>query len=105
MVSLTELTKTVYASNGNNPEPIEILFNLGAEHVSLQTDLWTVSAWKENEVQLKGTQIIDQIEKIQSELLNDIINGKNTTLACNVLDPVEAQCTPDSLILNGTADT
>ena len=79
MVSLTELTKTVYASNGNNPEPIEILFNLGAEHVSLQTDLWTVSAWKENEVQLKGTQIIDQIEKIQSELLNDIINGKNTT--------------------------
>ena len=27
MVNLTELTKTVYASNGNNPEPIEITFN------------------------------------------------------------------------------
>ena len=45
MINLTELTKTVYASNGNNPEPIEILFNPGAEHVSLQTDLWTMSAW------------------------------------------------------------
>ena len=76
---LNDVIRTVLASSGQNPDPINMDFKPGNEHVSLQTDLWTMSAWKENEIQFKGTQIIDQIEKVQSELLNDIINGKNTT--------------------------
>jgi len=79
LVSLEELNKTLYANSGKNPDPISIEFNPGAEHISLQTDLWTISAWRENEVQLNGTHIIDQIEKIESELFNDIHNGKSTT--------------------------
>lgn len=79
MVSLAELERTIYASSGGNPDPIDISFNPGKDHIALQTDFWTLSAWKENEVQLKGTKIIDQIEKIQQELSNDMFNGKNTT--------------------------
>ena len=62
--NLSELERTIYASSGNNPDPISIDFSPGSDHVALQTDLWTVSAWKEDEVQFKGTHIIDQIEKV-----------------------------------------
>ena len=78
MVRLADLEKTLYASSGNNPDPISIDFSPGSDHIALQTDLWTVSAWREDEVQFKGTHIIDQIEKVEAELANDLFNGKNT---------------------------
>jgi len=79
MLNLTDLSRTLFASSGKNPDPIEIEFAPGKDHIALQTDLWTLSAWKEDEIQFKGTHIIDQIEKVEAELANDIYNGKQTT--------------------------
>mgnify|MGYP000849528031 CR=1 FL=1 len=76
---IDKLYKTILASNGNNPDDISIEFSPGAEHVSLQTDLWTLSAFKENEIKFNPTHIIDEIEKYQLELYNDLDNNKSTT--------------------------
>lgn len=76
---IDKLYKTILASNGNNPDDISIEFSPGAEHVSLQTDLWTLSAFKENEIKFNPTYIIDEIEKYQLELYNDLDNNKSTT--------------------------
>ena len=76
---IDKLYKTILVSNGNNPDDISIEFSPGAEHVSLQTDLWTLSAFKENEIKFNPTHIIDEIEKYQLELYNDLDNNKSTT--------------------------
>jgi len=37
LVRLADLEKTLYASSGNNPDPISIDFSPGSDHVALQT--------------------------------------------------------------------
>ena len=74
-----QLSYTLSASNGINPNEVDIKFKPGAEHISYQSDMWTLSKWREDEVQLKGTRIIDDIEKLQAEIYNDIINNKHTS--------------------------
>lgn len=76
---LDQVYKTVLANNGNNPDKISVDFPAGSEHISLQTDLWTISAFKENEIKFNPTHIIDEIEKYENELLNDLVNYKYTT--------------------------
>ena len=71
--------RTVVASHGYNPEPISIDFPAGSEHLSIQSDLWTMSAFKSNEITFRPQYIIDEIEKYQNELLNDLYNNKVTT--------------------------
>ena len=74
-----KLMRTILASNGQTVEDINIDFSPGNEHISLQTDLWTLSAFKENEIKFSENHIIDEIEKYQQELYNDLDNKKSTT--------------------------
>ena len=73
-----KLYNAISLSRGNSIDPVSIDYAPGSEHISIKHDVWTVSGWKENDVQFKGNKIIDQVEKLQLELANDIINNKNT---------------------------
>jgi len=84
-----ELYKAISASKGISPEPVKVEYAPGVHHISHQHDMWTMSGWKENEVQLRGTHIIDDVEKLQLELANDIINGKNTTARPTYLETTD----------------
>lgn len=42
-------------------------------------DSWTISGWREDEVQFNHHKIIDEVEKLEKDLYNDLINEKNTT--------------------------
>lgn len=79
MVNIEQVGYTVLANSGFSPEKVSIEFNPGTEHVSLQTDLWTISAFKEKDISFRPQYIIDEIEKYQMELLGDLVNNKNTT--------------------------
>jgi hypothetical protein len=79
MVELDQVLKTVFANHGRNPDRLQVEFNPGSEHVSCKTDMWTVSAFKGNEITFRPQYIIDEIEKYQDELLNDLYNKKTTT--------------------------
>jgi len=48
-------------------------------HISQKSDLWTMTGWHSDEVSFNPRKIIDEIEKLERELLNDFMNGKNTT--------------------------
>ena len=74
-----KLHNAINLSQGNSISPISIDYAPGAEHISVKHDVWTLSGWKENEVQFNPNHIIDQVEKIQLELANDLINNKHTT--------------------------
>ena len=71
------LYSAIYASKGISD--VEVSYPNGPEHIWTQHNLWTLSGWKENEVQFNRNHIIDEVEKLQLELANDIINGKETT--------------------------
>jgi hypothetical protein len=43
-----------------------------------QSDMWTLSMWKEDEVSFRDHHIIDDLEKLQLDLGNDLVNNKNT---------------------------
>ena len=88
------LGETINAMNGINSNNLEIDYEGGNEHVWSTTNKWTLSLWREDEVQLKGTKIIDQIEKLEYELASDLINGKTTTVT-----PKQMVCT-DNIITN-----
>ena len=74
-----KLHNAISLSQGNTINPISVDYAPGAEHISVKHDVWTLSGWKENEVQFNPNHIIDQVEKIQLELANDLINNKHTT--------------------------
>ena len=74
-----KLHNAINLAQGNSISPISIDYAPGAEHISVKHDVWTLSGWKENEVQFNPNHIIDQVEKIQLELANDLINNKHTT--------------------------
>lgn len=76
---VNELQKSISSSKGIPYSPISISYDPGAEHISVKQDVWTLSAWKENEVQFNKNHIIDDMEKLQLEIANDILNNKNTT--------------------------
>jgi len=80
MVKLDQVLRTVVANSGNRTDQLSVEFTPGTEHVSLQTDLWTLSAFKEKDITFRPQYIIDEIEKYENELLNDLYNNKNTTV-------------------------
>lgn len=79
MSFINKLSDAISSSKGISPHPVNIQYKPGINHISHKHDLWTISAWKENEVQLSRNHIIDDVEKLQLELANDLINNKNTT--------------------------
>jgi len=91
---MNDLTKTIYAINGINPDKLSIQYEGGNDHVWSTTNKWTLSLWNENEVQLKGSTVIDQVEQLEKELAEDIINGRNTSVR-----PKGLVCT-DNIITN-----
>ena len=91
---MNDLTKTIYAINGINPDELSIQYDSGNEHIWSTVNKWTLSLWNENEVQLKGSTIIDQVEQLEKELAEDIINGRNTSVR-----PKGLVCT-DNIITN-----
>lgn len=90
----TELYKTVCAIDGINSEELSILYEGGNEHIHAGVNKWTLSLWNENEVQLKGNNIIDQVEQLEKELADDIINHSNKAVR-----PKQLVCT-DNIITN-----
>ena len=91
---VNKLYEAISASKGISTNPLSVNYSPGAEHIWSKHNLWTMSGWRENEVQLRGTHIIDDVEKLQLELANDIINGKNTTARPTYLE------TTDNIITN-----
>jgi len=73
-----ELYKSISSSQGISYNPVEIKYDGGSEHISTKHNVWTLSGWKENEVQFNRNHIIDEIEKLQLEIANDLVNSKNT---------------------------
>ena len=106
---MTDLTNKLYdsisISQGISPNPVSVSYGPGAEHIAIKHDIWTVSGWKENEVQLKGCHIIDQVEKLQLELANDIVNGKNTTARPTYFENVDNVITLIGLTESAKRDT
>lgn len=49
-------------------------------HYHAKKDQWAMSAWKQDEVSLNPRHIIDEIEKLEYELYNDMINQRVTTV-------------------------
>jgi len=47
-------------------------------HWRASKDRWTITGWKENEIQFNRHKIIDEIEKIELQLYEDLMNHKNT---------------------------
>jgi len=47
-------------------------------HRVQKTDWWTMTGWKKDEVWFDDRHIIDEIEKLERDLHEDIINRKNT---------------------------
>jgi hypothetical protein len=47
-------------------------------HWELKKDNWTMSGWRSDEVSFNPLKIIDEVEKLEKELYNDLINNKNT---------------------------
>jgi hypothetical protein len=76
---INDLLDTLNITNGVSPNQVNIDYKPGKEHISIKHDIWTMSGWRENDVQFNKNHIIDDIERIENELLNDIINKKNTT--------------------------
>ncbi len=79
MIKLDQVLRTVIANSGNRTEQLTVDFKPGSEHVSCQTDMWTISAFKEKDITFRPQYILDEIESYQNELLNDLYNNKNTT--------------------------
>jgi hypothetical protein len=75
---IEKLTKTISASKGINPYPVKIEFQPGIDHVSHKADMWTMSMFKEGDVSFRDNHILDDMEKLQLDIANDLINGKNT---------------------------
>jgi len=73
-----KLHNAITLSQGNTIDPISIDYAPGSEHISVKHDVWTLSGWREDEVQFNRNHIIDEVEKLQLELANDIVNNKHT---------------------------
>ena len=100
-----KLYNAISLSRGNSVDPISIDYAPGSEHISIKHDVWTVSGWKENDVQFKGNKIIDQVEKLQLELANDIINNKNTAPRPTYFENVDNVITLIGLTESAKRDT
>ena len=102
---VNKLYDSISLSKGISPNPVSVSYANGSEHIATQHDIWTVSGWKENEVQLKGTHIIDQMEKLQLELANDLVNDKNTTARPTYFENVDNVITLIGLTESAKRDT
>jgi len=100
-----KLYDSISLSQGISPNPVSVSYGPGAEHIATKHDVWTVSGWKENEVQLKGTHILDQMEKLQLELANDLVNNKNTTARPTYFENVDNVITLIGLTESAKRDT
>jgi len=100
-----KLYDSISLSQGISPNPVSVSYANGSEHIATQHDVWTISGWKENEVQLKGTHILDQMEKLQLELANDLVNDKNTTARPTYFENVDNVITLIGLTESAKRDT
>lgn len=89
---MNDLSKTIAAINGIND--LKISYDGGNEHVHSAVNRWTLSQWTEDSVSFDKTKIIDQVEKLEMELYEDIINGTNRAVR-----PKQLVCT-DNIITN-----
>lgn len=48
-------------------------------HFHMKKDQWTMSGWRQDEVSFNPRHIIDEIEKLEFELYNDVQNNRVTT--------------------------
>ena len=100
-----KLYDSISLSQGISPSPVSVNYAPGTEHIATKHDVWTVSGWKENEVQFKGSHIIDQIEKLQLEIANDLVNNKNTTPRPTYFENVDNVLTLIGLTESAKRDT
>ena len=100
-----KLYDSISLSQGISPSPVSVNYAPGTEHIATKHDVWTVSGWKENEVQFKGSHIIDQIEKLQLEIANDLVNNKNTAPRPTYFENVDNVLTLIGLTESAKRDT
>jgi len=100
-----KLYDSISLSQGISPNPVSVSYEPGTEHIATKHDVWTVSGWKENEVQFKGSHIIDQIEKLQLEIANDLVNNKNTAPRPTYFENVDNVLTLIGLTESAKRDT
>lgn len=91
---IDKIYEAICASKGVSSNPVSVSYEPGAEHIWTKHNLWTLSGWREDEVQFNKNHIIDEIEKLQLEIANDLINGKETTPRPTYLE------TTDNIITN-----
>ena len=66
---------------------------------------WIVSGWKADEVQFNPLHIIDEMEKLEKELYNDLINNRNTVPRPLYLDNITNIITLIGLTRSAMRDT
>jgi hypothetical protein len=61
-------------------DAIQLIDSLGINEPKKKKkiDNWIITGWKENEIQFNKNHIIDEIEKLEKDIYNDLINDKNT---------------------------
>ena len=70
-----------------------------------KTDNWILTGWRENDVQFNKNHIIDQMEKLERDLYNDLINNKNTCPRPDYLENVNNIITLIGLTESAKRDT
>lgn len=96
---------SICLSKGISPHPIGVDYKPGSEHISIKHDVWTLSGWNENEIQFNRNHIIDEVEKLQLEIANDLINNKNTAPRPTYLENVDNVITLIGLTESAKRDT
>ena len=91
---IDKIYEAICASKGVSSNPVNVDYEPGKEHIWTKHNLWTLSGWREDEVQFNKNHIIDEIEKLQLEIANDLINGKETAPRPTYLE------TTDNIITN-----
>lgn len=102
---INKLEGTISLIDGKSINPVSVEYAPGKEHISVKHDVWTLSGWKENDVHLSRNHIIDDVERLQKELYNDLINNKNTTARPTYLENADNVITLIGLTESAKRDT
>jgi len=69
-------------------------------HLHAKRQYWTLSKWREDEVQFNPTKIIDEIEKLEYELYDDLVNKRVTCPR-----PTQIEFKPNIITLIGLTES
>lgn len=74
-------------------------------HYHAKEDVWTMTAWKQDQVSFNPRNIIDEIEQLERELHSDLLNNRFTTPRPKFMDVQTNIITLDGLTESAKRDT